>query len=44
LAFLDELRSKKPELLDAIRTEKALSDAIDAELKAFFDGFTKTFA
>ncbi len=44
LAFLDELRAKKPELLDAIRTEKALSDAIDADLKAFFDGFTKTFA
>ena len=31
-------------LLDAIRTEKALNDDIEDELKAALDGFAKTFA
>jgi F0F1-type ATP synthase alpha subunit len=31
--YLDLLKSKHPHILDAIRTEKALSDKTDAELK-----------
>ena len=31
-------------MLDAIRTEKALSDKLEAELKSALESFTATFA
>ncbi len=43
-AMLNELRAKQGALLEAIRTEKALTPAIEEKVKAFLDGFAKTFA
>jgi F-type H+/Na+-transporting ATPase subunit alpha len=43
-AMLGELRSAKPELLDAIRTQREISGDTDKALSAFLDGFVKTFA
>ena len=42
--LLAELRDNQGALLDAIRTEKALSDDLRAKLKAAVDGFAKGFA
>ena len=42
--FLAEIRAKSPEVLEAIRTEQAISDETEGKLKAFFDGFAKAFA
>ena len=42
--FLSTLKTKNKKLLDAIRTEKALSAALEADLKAALEDFTKTFA
>ncbi|WP_374447873.1 F0F1 ATP synthase subunit alpha, partial [Stella sp.] len=41
--LLSDLRSKAPDLLAAIRTEKELSKATDEKLAAFIQAFAKTF-
>ena len=42
--MLSEMRSSGSDILEGIRTEKALSDEIDQKLKAFLEKFAKTFA
>ncbi len=42
--FLNDIRSSGADILDAIRTEKVLSEASETKLKAFLDKFAKTFA
>jgi F-type H+/Na+-transporting ATPase subunit alpha len=42
--MLGELRAKRPELLDAIRDEREISDPTEKGLVDFFDGFARTFA
>jgi F-type H+-transporting ATPase subunit alpha len=42
--YLSEIRSAGADILDAIRTEKVLSDDSETKLKAFLDKFAKTFA
>jgi len=42
--MLGELRAKRPELLDAIRDEREISDPTEKGLVEFFDGFARTFA
>jgi F-type H+-transporting ATPase subunit alpha len=42
--LLAELRGRGAGILEQIRTKKALDDAIEGELKAFLDGFTKDCA
>ena len=42
--LLSEVRDKGTELLETIRSEKAISDATEEKLKAFLDSFSKTFA
>ncbi|HAY48941.1 MULTISPECIES: F0F1 ATP synthase subunit alpha [Thalassospira] len=42
--FLSEIRSAGADILDAIRTEKVLSEDSETKLKAFLDKFAKTFA
>ncbi|MEQ8815255.1 MAG: F0F1 ATP synthase subunit alpha [Thalassobaculum sp.] len=39
-----DIKAKAPGILDAIRTEKALSDDTQGKLKEFMDSFAKTFA
>src|SRR3954453_22744614 len=41
--LLDEVRSKGANILDAIRTEKALSKETEEKLKSFLEGFSKVF-
>ncbi|WP_323797758.1 F0F1 ATP synthase subunit alpha [Nisaea sp.] len=43
-AYLSEVRAKGKDILDAIRTEQALTADIEEKLKAFLSGFVKTFA
>jgi len=43
-AYLSEIRAKGKDILETIRTEKALSSETEEKLKAFLDGFSKTFA
>ena len=42
--LLAKLRAEGAEILGAIRNEQVISDATEAKLKSFLDGFTKTFA
>jgi F-type H+-transporting ATPase subunit alpha len=42
--MLGELRAKRPELLDAIRDEREISDPTEKGLAEFCDGFARTFA
>lgn len=42
--FLRSVRSNHGDILDAIRTEKALSETTEAKLKAAAESFTKAFA
>ncbi len=42
--FLSYLRSEGKAILDAIRTEKAISDDTKAKLKGALDSFSKSFA
>ncbi len=42
--LLSEVHDKGGDLLEAIRSEKAISDATEEKLKAFMDAFAKTFA
>ena len=43
-AMLVAMRERAPDILAGIRTEKALTDAIQAKLKTFLDDFTASFA
>jgi len=43
-SMLVDLRSKNPELLEAIRNEGEISDSTEKALAAFFDEFARTFA
>ena len=43
-AYLSEVRSKGKDILEAIRTEQALTADIEEKLKAFLSSFVKTFA
>jgi hypothetical protein len=38
------LRAKQPDLLDAIRDEREISDTTEKGLTEFVDGFARTFA
>jgi len=42
--FLARLHGQHPDLLEAIRSEKALTGPIEAQLKAALDSFVATFA
>jgi F-type H+-transporting ATPase subunit alpha len=42
-SLLDNIRANGADILDAIRTEKDLTPAIDEKLKGFLDRFAKTF-
>jgi len=42
--LLAKLRAEGAEILGAIRNEQVISDATEAKLKSFLDGFVKTFA
>jgi F-type H+-transporting ATPase subunit alpha len=41
--YLEEIRAKGADILNAIRTEKAISPATEEKLKGFLEGFTKVF-
>jgi len=41
---LGAMREKAPDILQTIRTEKALSDATQAKMKSFLDDFAKSFS
>jgi F-type H+-transporting ATPase subunit alpha len=43
-SMLRELRAGHPEMLEAIRTEREISDPVEKGLGQFLDGFVKTFA
>src|SRR5216683_665415 len=43
-SMLSDLRAKHPDLLDAVRDEREISDATDKGLAAFCDAFARTFA
>ncbi|MDF1794890.1 MAG: F0F1 ATP synthase subunit alpha, partial [Thalassobaculaceae bacterium] len=43
-SMMSEIKSKESGILDAIRTEKALSDDTTAKLSSFMENFAKTFA
>jgi len=42
--LLSEIKAKAPEILTTIATEKAISGETEGKLKAFLDGYAKTFA
>jgi F-type H+-transporting ATPase subunit alpha len=43
-SMLGAMRERAPDILNGIRTEKALTDAIKAKLKSFLDDFSKSFS
>jgi F-type H+-transporting ATPase subunit alpha len=43
-SMLTDLRAKQPDLLDAIRDEREISDTTEKGLTEFVDGFARTFA
>ena len=43
-AMLGELKSRKPHILEAIRTKREIAPDIDKELAGFLDDFAKSFA
>jgi F-type H+/Na+-transporting ATPase subunit alpha len=43
-SMLGELRTKQPELLDAIRREGQISSEVEAKLTGYLEAFVKTFA
>ncbi len=43
-AMLDEIRAKAPEILVDIRDTKDVTEGTETKLKAFLEGFAKTFA
>jgi len=42
-SMLDEIRSKKPEVLEGIREQKQLTPELEEKLKAFLDEYMKVF-
>jgi F0F1-type ATP synthase alpha subunit len=42
--LMADIRDKGQDILEAIRTEREISDATDGKLKAFMDDFVSTFA
>ena len=42
--MLSELRAAQPGILEAIRTEGAISKETENKLTAFLDGFAKSFS
>ena len=42
--LLGRLHSQHADLLTAIRTQKSLTDELEAQLKSILDSFTSTFA
>ena len=42
--MLSELRAKKPELLESIRTKGEITEDTEKGLAAVIDGFARTFA
>ena len=42
-AMMRDLRANHPDILESIRTEKQISDAVEAKLKAELGAFTKAF-
>jgi F-type H+-transporting ATPase subunit alpha len=42
--LLEEIRAKGSDILDAIRSEKEISEGTEAKLTKFMDAFTKTYA
>jgi F-type H+-transporting ATPase subunit alpha len=42
--YLDDLKAKGADILDAVRKEEAISPDTEKKLRAFLDGFVKTFA
>ena len=42
--FRGRLRSQHPEWLEAVRTQKALSDDLENQLKSVLDDFSNSFA
>ena len=42
--MLAAMRERAPDILSGIRTEKALSDALQAKLKGFLDDFAASFS
>ena len=42
--LMSEVRAKHADILTAIRDQKEISEATEGKLKAFMDGFVKTFA
>jgi F-type H+-transporting ATPase subunit alpha len=42
-ALLGEIRTKKADMLERVRTEKKISGDTEAELRAFLDKFVKVF-
>jgi F-type H+-transporting ATPase subunit alpha len=42
-AFLSEVRTKAPEILDGIREKQELTEELEGKLKGLLDSFTKTF-
>jgi F-type H+-transporting ATPase subunit alpha len=42
--MLGELKSAKPEVLEAIRTDREIKKPTEDKLVAFLDGFAKSFA
>jgi F-type H+/Na+-transporting ATPase subunit alpha len=43
-SMLGEIRSKRPELLEAIRTAGEITPEVEKALEEFLDGFVRTFA
>jgi len=41
--FLSEIKASHADLLEAIRSEQAVSDDTSAKIKAFLDGYAKNF-
>ena len=42
--FLNEVRGQHGEVLDAIRSEREISDATEEKLKSILDDFTRKYA
>jgi F-type H+-transporting ATPase subunit alpha len=42
-SLLSEIKARKPEILKAVREQRELSSATEAQLKSFLDEFAKTF-
>jgi F-type H+-transporting ATPase subunit alpha len=43
-SMLSELKARAGDILEAIRTEKQITPAVEEKLKSFLDSFTKSFA